>query len=133
MKTSTASVLAVVGWLAAPVHAVTFVVNSINDAVDAKPGDGVCATKSGACTLRAAMQEANALTGADAIMVPAGSFLLTIKGSDEEAAASGDLDITEDLSITGAGDGTTIISGYSSDRVFDVHAPATLHAADLTI
>jgi CSLREA domain-containing protein len=36
------------------------VVNSAGDASDANPGDGVCATSGGVCTLRAAIQEANA-------------------------------------------------------------------------
>lgn len=37
-----------------------FVVNSLGDAPDANPGDGTCATASGVCTLRAAIQTANA-------------------------------------------------------------------------
>lgn len=45
----------------------TFVVNDTGDAPDANPGDGVCATSAGVCTLRAAIQEANAHAGADAI------------------------------------------------------------------
>ncbi len=48
------------------VRAAGFLVNSTVDAVDANPGDGVCATSGGVCTLRAATLEANALPGADA-------------------------------------------------------------------
>lgn len=47
--------------------AATFTVNSTDDGPDANPGDGVCATSGGTCTLRAAIQEANALTGTDTI------------------------------------------------------------------
>jgi len=36
-------------------------VNLVNDGHDAHPGDGFCATASGACTLRAAIEETNAL------------------------------------------------------------------------
>ncbi len=55
-------------WLAAiPASAATFVVDSNGDAADASPGDGTCATAAGVCTLRAAIQEHNALGGADAI------------------------------------------------------------------
>ena len=43
-----------------------------------RPGDGVCADAGGACTLRAAIEETNALPGADAIVVPAGAYLLTV-------------------------------------------------------
>ena len=45
---------------ALPATAATFYVDSEIDAVDALPGDGVCATSTGTCTLRAAIQEANA-------------------------------------------------------------------------
>jgi CSLREA domain-containing protein len=39
-----------------------FVVNSTADIADGNPGDGVCETDiTGVCTLRAAVQEANAL------------------------------------------------------------------------
>jgi CSLREA domain-containing protein len=40
-------------------------VNSTLDAIDAVPGDGICATAgpTPVCTLRAAVQEANALAG----------------------------------------------------------------------
>lgn len=46
-----------------------FTVNSSGDASDANPGNGVCETAigNGTCTLRAAMQEANARTGAQTI------------------------------------------------------------------
>ena len=47
--------------------AANFTVNSTADAVDARPGDGACATLAGQCTLRAAIQEANARPGADSI------------------------------------------------------------------
>lgn len=52
------SVLAVATARAAP-NAPTFTVNSTLDAVDAHPGDGVCATSGNLCTLRAAIMEAN--------------------------------------------------------------------------
>jgi CSLREA domain-containing protein len=52
----------------APAHALSiFTVNDTGDAVDAAPGDGTCATAGAVCTLRAAIQEANALAGGDVI------------------------------------------------------------------
>ena len=48
----------------AGLQAATFVVGSAGDASDSQPGDGVCETPLG-CTLRAAIQEANALAGLD--------------------------------------------------------------------
>jgi CSLREA domain-containing protein len=55
-------------------RAADFVVNDPTDVVDAVPGDGVCETGSGTrvCTLRAAIQEANAAAGADTVTLPAG-------------------------------------------------------------
>jgi titin len=47
--------------------ATTFIVNESGDAGDANPGDGACATASDVCTLRAAIQEANAHSGSDVI------------------------------------------------------------------
>lgn len=52
---------------ARPAFAATFVVNSIFDESDTTPGDGVCLTGLGECTLRAAVEEANALPGTDII------------------------------------------------------------------
>lgn len=111
-------------------QAATFTVDSPADAVDATPGDGVCATAAGACSLRAAIQEANASAGADLIQLPAGSYILSVAGADEDAAASGDLDINSELTLQGAGAGSTAIDGLGTDRVFHIHpgAQATLRA-----
>ena len=43
--------------------AATFTVNSLLDTQDSAPGDGACADANGACTLRAAIVEANNLSG----------------------------------------------------------------------
>ncbi len=49
-------------------------VDARTDSVDVKPGDGRCATAAGTCTLRAAVQEADAADGASTIIVPAGTL-----------------------------------------------------------
>lgn len=85
-------------------HAATFTVDITADAV---PGDGICATAAGACSLRAAVQEANALAGPDTIDLPAGTYVLTLAGPAEDASASGD-DVHDTLTITGAGAATTM-------------------------
>lgn len=105
----------------------TFVVDSALDTADANPGDGIAADSMGRVTLRAAIQEANALIGADTIMLPAGIYALTKFGNGEQAAASGDLDITDDeLTILGAGADVTFLDGVGQDRVFDILAGAKL-------
>jgi CSLREA domain-containing protein len=54
---------------ATPVAAngLTFTVDSLADDADAIPGDGLCSTGTGFCTLRAAIEEANAQAGPDVI------------------------------------------------------------------
>ncbi len=114
--------------------AVTFTVNSTTDAVDAIPGDGVCADALGNCTLRAAIVEANALAGADTITLPAGIYTLSITGRGEDAAATGDLDILGDLVLLGGGQTLTVVDGGAPvDRVFDIRDGASAVLDGMTI
>jgi CSLREA domain-containing protein len=115
----------------ATAHADTYTVNSTADEVDATPGNGVCASAGGACTLRAAVQEANAHAGADVISLPAGVYLLSLLGPGEDAAATGDLDVTQALEVNGASADTTIIDGLHADRIF--HTIAALTLRDVTL
>lgn len=110
------------------IGAATFTVNDTMDTVDSLPGDGLCADTGGNCTLRAAVQEANALSGADSIILVAGTYLLTIAGNNEQSAATGDLDITAALTITGAGADTTVIDANGLDRIFEV-----INAGDVSV
>ncbi len=106
-----------------------FTVNSVVDERDDDPGDGMCETDvgNGICTLRAAVQETNALPGPDTIVVPPGTYILTILNSgpnvDENGAATGDLDITEDLTILGANPATTIVEVVNANRFFHIFTP----------
>ena len=111
----------------------TFVVDSTLDTVDANPGDGVAADAMGRVTLRAAVQEANASGGADSITLPAGIYFLSRFGNAEQTATTGDLDITGDLTITGAGADLTDLDGFGQDRVFDILAGATVTISGVKI
>src|SRR5687768_5560767 len=72
----------------------TFVVTTTADAPDAAPGDGVCATAGGDCSLRAAVAEANAGPGLANIELGDGaSYVLSIAGTGEDLGATGDLDV----------------------------------------
>jgi hypothetical protein len=64
--------------------------------------------------------EANAYAGSDTIHLPAGTYTLTRVGEDD-TAVNGDLDILEELTITGEGNDHTIIDANGpiiQDRAF---------------
>src|SRR5215216_3994782 len=91
-----------------------FVVNSNTDEPDANLGDGVCATAANQCTLRAAIQEANATPGTDTINFNLGS------GNPLIAPTSGLPFITGPVIINGATGGATrlIISGTNAGNSY---------------
>ena len=95
-----------------------FIVDSTADLPDLAPGDGVCSAAGNVCTLRAAVMEANANRGQDRIELDAGTYVLTREG-EEDAAATGDLDILDEVVIAGTG-ATAISAGETGERVFDV-------------
>jgi CSLREA domain-containing protein len=135
-------------WLgaAAPAFAVTFVVNSAADAVDADLTNGTCETgvvsgvSNGVCTLRAAIMQANAIVGGgatiDLTVIPGGVATLTIPRTTGFTERSGDLNILADVTIVGAGAALTIIDGNGSvisDRVLHVHSGVTATITGVTI
>lgn len=109
-------------------HAATFSVNDSGDAGDANPGDGICATAAGKCTLRAAIDETNRLTGPNTINIPAMTIVI-----------NSELRIYDDVGddsviINGAGRDVTIIDGNYKTRVFYFTARSGNHAiSNLTI
>jgi hypothetical protein len=104
-----------------PAWAVTFTVNDRDDLPDLRPGDGQCHTGAGTCTLRAAINEANALGGTHAIVLPAGTYKLKI----HEALGIGRVT----LMILGVGATRPVIDGNRIARVFFVHQGATVSGA----
>jgi hypothetical protein len=107
------------------------IVNTTDEMRDSAPGDGECATEDGACSLRAAIQEANAQPGVQTIGLSNQVYRLRIERTDEDESATGDLDITDDAIITGLGG--TVLHGGEIDRVLDVHAGATVVINDVAI
>ena len=130
-----AALLAVVssyGWT----EAATITVDTASDTV----------ADDGQCSLREAITSANTDTasgattgecpagsGADTITLPTDTYTLAISGASEDSNATGDLDITADLTINGGGASTTVIDGGAIDRVFHVGSGATVQINDVTI
>lgn len=119
--------------------------NSEGDEPDAVQGDGLCESTLGECTLRAAVQESNALffqttsplTRTNVIIVPAGHYRF-IEAPPVSTAAGVTLDagrlvILGNTNIRGAGARRTIIDGNGLDRVFEVSANSTFTISDVTI
>jgi CSLREA domain-containing protein len=106
--------------------ATTFTVNSTGDGADANAGDGICADSSGSCTLRASIQEANALAGDDTINI-------TVTGTINLTGALPDL--STNLAVNGPG---ANILGVRRDtggayRVFTVAAGASVQISGLSV
>jgi CSLREA domain-containing protein len=93
-------------FLPASPFATTFPVTKTADT-----NDGSCDPD---CSLREAIDAANANPGADDVPVPAGFYLLTL----------GQLTVSDDVSIAGVGRAITIVDGNASDRVFNIEAAA---------
>lgn len=90
-----------------------FTVDTAGDGNDDTNGDGVCATGGGACTLDAAVEEANALPGTDAI-------LFSITGTN--SIASNVNTITDSLMVTGPGSTNLTLSGPGINNLFEVNS-----------
>ena len=82
--------------------------------------DGVCSV--GDCSLREAVDNANYCAGTQTINLPAGAYVLTIDGDNEDNNETGDLDVTDDLIINGSG-APSIHGGI--ERAFHIHNGVT--------
>jgi CSLREA domain-containing protein len=110
---------------AANAHATTFTVTRLDD-----PVPGTCDSD---CSLREAVLASNGGSGGDTIVLPRGLFRLTRGGAGEDASSTGDLDLTKNVTITGAGARLTTIDAAGTDRVFDVKAGVAALIADVTV
>ena len=123
-------VVGCVAVLASPAHAAIFTVDDPIDLTDANPGDGVCATSANTCSLRAAAMEVDAQGGSHTILVPAGTYVLSIDPAGETGLIPnrGDLDfrflgVGGEVEIIGAGADVTVIRRAGSSaahRIFDI-------------
>ena len=105
--------------------------------VPTKTADGADGACDADCSLREAVIAANAHPGEDVVVLRPGFYQLEILG-DDDAAASGDLDVTDALSILGDGAPDTAIfaggsNGLLGDRILDVGAGTSLVLRDLQL
>jgi len=125
--------------LPAPLRAIDIQVTLLGDATDPNPGDGICDIDPSTpapvleCTVRAAVQTANALAGPDKILLREANHVLTLVGAGEDDAETGDLDVTSEITIegpdyiAGLGYSTSFIDAKKlKDRIFDVQAGGML-------
>ena len=128
----------------------TFTVTTTADTVDANPGNGNCADTSNACSLRAAIMEANALGGnPHTIVLQNGqTYTLSLDGdggghASDSGANNDDLDITSAITIQGNGatiqrstTATCNLNGTADPgefRIFEVHSGAALTLQNVTV
>jgi CSLREA domain-containing protein len=95
----------------------------------ADTNDGSCTGAD--CSLREAVIRANVCAGTQTILVPAGTYTLTRAGADEDAANTGDLDLTDSVTILGTD--KPIIDGNAADRIFDVKAGVSASLSGLVM
>ena len=113
--------------------ATTYHVNSLVDEADTNTADDVCSTASGACSLRAAIQQANASAGADVILLASGVYNFSLAGDAEDMGLTGDLDVRSEIIITGNGADQSVIDAMRLDRVLEVHGAGQLTLNDVTV
>jgi CSLREA domain-containing protein len=106
-------------WAAAPARATTITVTTTTDELNT---DGDCSLREAirAANTDAARDACPAGSGVDRIVLAAGTYTLSLAGTGEDAALTGDLDISGDLTLVGAGRAQTTIDANGLDRVFQV-------------
>ncbi len=106
--------------------AAAFTVNSTADDADANTADNLCADASGNCTLRAAVEQANATAGADTIG-------FSVNGTINLTGALPN--ITDSLTISGPGASQlTVRRDTGGDyRIFTVESASVINISGLTV
>jgi hypothetical protein len=106
----------------------SFTVNNNGDASDVTPGDGICATSGAVCTLRAAIQEANASGSCGTINIGFSIPSSTITVFSE-------LTISHAMNINGPTTATIVVAATpaSPTRIFHIFPGQTVSISYLTV
>lgn len=113
-------------------YADTITVDTIDDELN---DDGDCSLREAvvAANTDTAVDNCTAGSGSDTITVPPGTYTLSLAGAGEDAAQTGDLDLTADVTINGSGQNDTVIDGANADRVFDVPSGVQATISGVTV
>src|SRR5262249_13089068 len=85
------------------------------------------------CTLRAAIMNANRHPGGAIIHLPAGTYVIQIPGGFPDDDLKGDLNISNTVTIVGAGAASTIVDGSGLSAIFIVHFGDSATISGLTL
>ncbi len=123
------------GWDGPPAPTGPGAVITVTTTDDELNSDGDCALREAiqAANTNAAVDACTPGSGADTVLVPAGTYLITRPGPGEDSNLMGDLDIRDNLTLTGDGADLTILDGNSLDRVLDMWLGLTVEINALTI
>lgn len=105
--------------------AATFTVTKTADTLD-----GSCTPAD--CSLREALTAANAAGDLDDVIVPAGTYPLTLADPGDDVSG-GDLDVTGPLRLLGAGARTTVLQAGGADRVLEIDSDIDVEVSGVTI
>jgi CSLREA domain-containing protein len=108
---------------------------TVNTTADNPPAPGECLGAGGGCSLRQAVDSANLAGGTNTIIVPAGTYDLTIEAAAGDGIENGDLNVSDEaLTITGAGARRTVIdANLIEDRLFNAEPGSMLNLEGLGI
>ena len=119
--------------LAGGTQAAEFNVNNPSDLSDGNPGDGVCEVAQGGCTIRAAVEESNALPGMDTVNIPNGFYSLDLRNADRSATLP--LEISDSVNLVGESQTGTNVGGVYESRLINILPEADIQVTikDMTL
>ena len=135
----TIAALSAIALPANPAGAATLNVDTTVDAVAKSACDDAVADD---CSLRGAVSKANGTAAHDTIVVPAGTYTLSVASPCFFAAAVGDsvggqsvtaICLNSDLDIVGAGRDATFIQQIGTDRIFAISKAKTVNISAVTL
>lgn len=119
---------------------------NVNSTSDVIANDGKCTLREAIIAANtdtasgAAANECPAGSGVDTIVLPAGTYTITIAGLNEDSSLTGDFDVKQSVTIRGAGytcgspnPKCTLLHGNLADRVLDITTTIQVTVSDLQI